>query len=111
MGTDAKENQDQPVFACNMLALDREERARHTQVLEELKGAALARKELPDGYAFQFAPEAQSLALLAEFISRERLCCPFFAFAVRVERDGGPAWLELTGGAGIHAFIRSELDW
>lgn len=111
MGTDGIEDQEQPVFACNMLSLNREERARHTQVLEQLGHAVLARRELPDGYAFQFAPEAQSLALVAEFISRERLCCPFFAFAVRVERDGGPVWLELTGGTGIHAFIRSELDW
>jgi hypothetical protein len=111
MGTDAMKHQEQPVFACNMLALDRTERAQHTQVLEQLRGAVLARKELPDGYAFQFAPGAQSLALLAEFMAGERLCCPFFAFALRVERNGGPAWLELTGGAGIHDFIRSELDW
>ncbi len=115
MGTDAmagrEQNEEQPVFACNMLAFDREERARHVQVLEELRQAVLARKELPDGYAFQFAPDAQSLALLAEFIAGERLCCPFFAFALRVERDGGPVWLELTGDTGIHAFIQAELNW
>ena len=115
MGTDAmagrEQNEEQPVFACNMLAFNREERERHVQVLEELRQAVLARKELPDGYAFQFAPDAQSLALLAEFIAGERLCCPFFAFALRVERDGGPVWLELTGDTGIHTFIQAELSW
>lgn len=104
-------DQEQPGYACNLLALDREERARHDQVLAELRQAVIARRSMPDGYAFQFAPEVQNLALLAEFIARERLCCPFFGFALRVERNGGPAWLELTGEAGIHAFIRAELAW
>jgi hypothetical protein len=48
--------------------------------------------------------------LLAEFIAKERLCRPFFAFAIHVERNAGPAWLELTGEAGIYDFSRSELD-
>lgn len=111
MATDAKTGQEQEVFACNMFALDREEQARHTQVLEQLRHAVLVRKELENGYAFQFAPEARSLALLAEFIVGERLCCPFFAFALRVERNGGPVWLELTGDTGIHGFIQAELNW
>jgi hypothetical protein len=46
---------------------------------------------------------------LAEFISLEKLCCPFLSFVVDVEREGGPVWLRLTGREGVKAFIREEI--
>jgi hypothetical protein len=76
-----------------------------------LKGEVLARKALPAGYAFQFAPHTETLRLLVDFVANERLCCPFFTFTIRVEPEGGPIWLELTGKVGIQAFIRAELEW
>jgi hypothetical protein len=45
----------------------------------------------------------------AEFIANERLCCPFFGFAVEVGPEGGALWLRLTGREGIKPFIQAEL--
>jgi hypothetical protein len=45
-----------------------------------------------------------------EFISLERLCCPFLGFALEVEPESGPVWLRLTGREGVKAFVREEVS-
>ena len=35
---------------------------------------------------------------MAEYVTLERLCCPFFDFAIEVGRDRGEVWLKITGG-------------
>ncbi|HET8580780.1 MAG TPA: hypothetical protein VFL31_07260, partial [Nitrospiraceae bacterium] len=74
-----------------------------------LFGAVQEIRELPSGYAFRLPNEANMLLKAAEFIMRERLCCPFLGFGVEVEREGGPVWLRLTGAAGIQPFIQAEI--
>ena len=64
---------------------------------------------MPDGYAFRFPPTADLLQKAATFIARERKCCPFYDFTLRVEREGGPLWLHLTGREGVKAFIQAEM--
>jgi len=46
----------------------------------------------------------------AEFISLEKLCCPFLAFRLDIDAEGGPVKLRLTGREGVKAFIREEID-
>ncbi len=48
---------------------------------------------------------------VAEFITLERLCCPFFEFGFEVERDGGPLWLRITGGEDAKWVLRVELGF
>ena len=64
----------------------------------------MEREELPDGFAYRFAPDDAILLTLAEFIARERLCCPFFRFQLDLE-PGGPLWLRLTGSDGAKELI------
>lgn len=66
--------------------------------------------ELPGGYAFRLPADADTLLKTAEFISLERLCCPFLGFALVVEPEGGPAWVRLTGREGVKTFIREEVS-
>lgn len=62
--------------------------------------------ELPDGYAYRFpAAEAGGEALLG-FVAAERRCCPFLAFELAFEPDGGPVWLRLRGSADAKRFVR-----
>jgi hypothetical protein len=42
-----------------------------------------------------------ALEQLAEWISFERKCGPFFEFGIDVAPKSGPVWLILTGRAGI----------
>lgn len=84
-------------------------RARHVANAGELFRAVEEIVELPGGYAFRLPNDADTLVRAAEFVSLERLCCPFLGFTLEVEREGGPVWLRLTGREGVKAFIREEV--
>jgi hypothetical protein len=48
--------------------------------------------------------------LLTEWAFQERLCCPFFDIDLRLDREGGPLRLRLTGRPGTKEFIKEEFD-
>ena len=103
-----KKSAQKPVFACNMLALNVEERKRHVEVTKRLRAATKEELELPDGYGFRFSSDQPTILLVSEFIARERLCCPFFTFEMVVEPEDGPLWVRLRGAEGVKDFIRAE---
>ena len=95
-------------FYCNTKSLSIVEWAHKAQISQKMKIAQAERKELADGYAFRFRPEAVSVIELADWVSSEARCCPFFDMSIEVEPDGGPLWLRLTGKEGVKQFIRME---
>lgn len=103
-----KKSEQDPVFVCNMLALNAEERARHIEVTKQLRAITKEDCELSDGYGFRFSSEQSNILLISEFIARERLCCPFFSFEMAVEPEDGPLWMRLHGAEGIKDFIKAE---
>ena len=96
-------------FACDVGAIEPGRRGEHAATTAELFRAVESVRELPDGYAFRLAEGPDALLRAARFIALERLCCPFFGFAIEVEPDGGPLWLSLTGREGVKPFIRAEV--
>ena len=95
-------------FACDMSAIPPTDRPAHHALTRRLTGEALVElRELPDGLAFRFA--AEEYRAVSTWVERERLCCPFLQFTIKVGPDGGPVWLRLTGPDGAKAFIRAEL--
>ena len=96
-------------FACVMGAIEPAKREQHLATIRQVFGAVLKILELPNGYAFRLPNESQILLKAAEFISLERLCCPFFGFTLEVEAEGGPLWLYLTGREGVKPFIQGEI--
>jgi hypothetical protein len=98
----------QSKFYCNIKALTPEERARHKQLTEKLMTMRKEIVETAKGYEFQFSPKSVSLAELAEWVSAESKCCPFFDFHVDLESEGSLLCLRLTGENGIKPFIREE---
>jgi hypothetical protein len=97
-------------IACDMGAIEPSLRAGHAATGEQLLRAAGEIRELPDGYAFRLTADTDTLLKAVEFISLERLCCPFLGFALEVEPEGGPAWLRLMGREGVKEFIREEVS-
>jgi hypothetical protein len=99
---------NQPGFVCNMSVLTPHERERHSQnttnLMKTLQGVA----EVANGYSFHFANETQTILQIAEFISLERLCCPFFDFTLQLRAEDKSITLQIAGTDGIKDFIRSE---
>lgn len=96
-------------IACDLAAIDEEQRGAHRRAAEAVFEAIVAVDELPDGYAFRFPSDTDVIARAGAFIARERLCCPFFNFVLEVERDGGPGWLKLTGREGVKEYVRDTV--
>ena len=96
-------------FACDRLALTPELRKRHFDVVgPKLRSLRTGVRELPDGYEFAFPSDQATFDLLAEWVIQERLCCPFFDIGIRLESEGGPLWLRLTGRPGTKDFIKVD---
>ena len=95
-------------FYCNLKAFSVKERVRHLQLTYEIERARVETVELANGFAFRFQDGTVSLAELAEWVSAERKCCPFFDFEIEQQADDGPLWLKLRGKEGAKAFMRAE---
>ncbi len=95
-------------LVCIIDAIPESERPAHFALAAELFGRqAQERRDLPNGYAFRFAPDA--LEALARFVSKERRCCPFLSFTVAVAPNDGPVWVEIAGPAGTREFLAADL--
>ena len=84
-------------------------RERKETVIASLKSQLVSKKELENGYAFQFDGSDKMIDELTEFIKTERACCDFFMFNLSVAGDKSTAWMELKGPEGAKEFITSEL--
>jgi Domain of unknown function (DUF2703) len=82
--------------ACTLGAESREARK---GLLKQIVASAVERREIDDGLSFRFQAEPGIVSRLAGVIDRERDCCQFLAFRLRVEENGGPVWLDVTGSA------------
>ena len=56
------------------------------------------------------AGPAASLQLVAEYVSRDRLCCAFLQWEIIVTQAGGPIWLYLRGPEGTKDFLRRAME-
>jgi len=96
-------------FVCNRLALTSEQRKRHFDELgPQLLSLKKSVRELPNGYEFEFPSDAKTIQLATEWAIGERACCPFFDINLRLEREGGPLWMGVTGREGVKQFIQAD---
>jgi hypothetical protein len=105
----AAQCQDGAAFACNLKVFQPEERRQHVKLTHEIMAAIVQHQELPQGYSFLIDSARVSLLELAEWVGREKKCCPFFDFQIAF--DGGPEGalhLALSGRAGVKQFILAE---
>jgi hypothetical protein len=103
--TSSETSHEPQPLACDLSAIPAAERAQHAAIVQQWRSRVRSTRELPGGVAYRFDPDAAILLTLAEFVARERLCCPFFRFQIELE-PGGPLWLRLSGPDGTQDFIR-----
>jgi hypothetical protein len=96
-------------IACNMNALNKEQRQHHKELTSQLKDLIQETKELENGYSFRLPSDERFVQKTAEWITLERKCCPFITFGMSVEPESGPLWLSLSGREGVKPFLKMEL--
>jgi hypothetical protein len=75
---DIEANSKSTAFVCDLGVMNQEERARYVALSCKLMGASEERRELDNGYAFRLLSQKISLLEIAEWVTLERRCCPFF---------------------------------
>ena len=99
-------SQEFPI-ACNINALDATQQERSATLAKQMNNATLQVQELPDGYKFLYP--SNLFLVVAEFVSLERQCCPFFTFQLTVAPDNNTLWFQITGRDGVKEFMQEEL--
>jgi len=96
-------------FACAMNAFTPAERKQHFEELgPKLRERLAGIRETSMGYEFSFESDPSTYQMLSTWMFQERLCCPFFDLNLRLDREGGPLTLTLTGRDGVKEFIVEE---
>ena len=83
------------ILACNIQAISGAQRPRYNDLIMRLRAAIWDRKELPDGYRYSLDSAKITLPEVSEWISLERLCCPFLIF--QLEGAGEVSRLSMRG--------------
>ena len=96
-------------FVCNMDVFTSAERENHFRAAAKLYKSVQEIQETETGYKFRFPNTSENIMKLAEFISNERLCCPFLDFTLNVSPNDALISLLLSGPDGTKKFLQAEL--
>jgi hypothetical protein len=99
--------EDSAPLACNLNAISTAQRPRYNHLVKRLRIAVHGRSELLDGFAYKLDTTKIALPEVAEWITMERLCCPFLTFQLDVKGDGA-SQLTMRGREGTKAILREE---
>lgn len=100
----------EPPLVCNMGVFTPDQRETHILTTTNLIQSIQSVQEVENGYEFTFPNSTTFIASIAEFVSNERLCCPFLKFTLHVESINNPLSLSLTGPVGTQEFLRGEFN-
>jgi hypothetical protein len=99
-----------PVLACTPGAIPRHLRQRWMTTGKQVYAAIEEVQELADGFACRLPMDTETLGKLTDYVSLDRLCCPFVHWTIEIEPNGGPLWLTMKGGDGVKALLRQILE-
>lgn len=94
-------------IACDLGALSPEQRAREQALLAEFRALFQEPRESDAGFIVVIPEDPSRLQRLIEFLTLERLCCPFLAFDLSIPAGRGPMTLHIHGETGAKSFLRS----
>ena len=101
--------QGESPIACNVTPFSPTQRERWQELGKNWRTSVHEIRELPDGYALRIPTDAASVMAAAEWMTLDRLCCPFLTFTLEIGREGGAVWLRLTGREGVKSFMQQAM--
>jgi len=97
-----------PPIACQLEALDADQRQRQKELLGMVRGKILKTVELPEGFALQVPTDHATFMEVAEWVSLERRCCAFAEFVLEMRLDD-TVWVTVTGRPGAKEVLAAEM--
>ena len=102
-----KPGSDDVQVACSLSVP--ELRERETALLARFRSSVIETEELPNGYSFRGPGDGKWIAIVAELIAVERVCCPFLTFELAAQPNLGPVIVRVFGPSGAKDFVRTIL--
>ncbi|MCC2684481.1 MAG: hypothetical protein K0R75_1380 [Paenibacillaceae bacterium] len=96
--------------ACRHTVFSKKQRVEYKSIWGKLEARRLGVAELENGYQHQFPGDSETLRLVNEWVSMERICCPFFTFTIIASNEAEPLLLQLTGNEEVKAFLQSDIQ-
>src|SRR5206468_1138120 len=107
-GTEAGPMTTSMPIACNLDALNTEERARRALLAGPLRAQAQEVRETETGYAIRLPEQPSAHQDAFELALLERRCCPFFRLELTFEPGPGAVWFALGGSPDVKAFLAAS---
>jgi hypothetical protein len=105
-GSLAQAATESPIM-CKLNVLTSAERAAHAATTKKLAAAVVKVEDVEGGYRIHLT-NALAPGELLQWVDAERRCCPFLDFEVRLARENGARWLQMTGREGVKEFLAAE---
>jgi hypothetical protein len=96
---------DQIPIACDLTALNADQRVREGVLLQEHHRSFVEMRERDDGWSFRYTADLALFGRIAELVALEHRCCPFLDFQLDWLRLEAEPWLHITGGARVKEFV------
>lgn len=100
---------DQPI-ACDLTVFDSGERSEHIALAKELLAQARRIIEHTNGFTFVFDKSPVIDEQIANWVSKEKKCCPFFSFEVTTVTTPPSLNLRIDGPEGTKNILKAELQ-
>ena len=97
-----------PPIACQLKALDAEQRTRQKELLNVVRDKIQKTVELSNGFALQMPNDHATFLEVAEWVSLERRCCGFAEFVLEMRLDD-TVWVTITGRPGAKEILAAEM--
>jgi len=97
-------------IASNLNAFSEDEKKRYDELLGRLKGNMMLIEESDSGYQIHLNYNKNAWLEIAEWITLENMCCPFFQFAQQLITQDKIIILHITGPEGAKEILKQELQ-
>lgn len=85
-------------LACDLHAIPSDERQEHFELTERLFGEYV-QERIAEKESVVFRFDSEAYPMVTAFVGRERLCCSFMTFEIKVQPGEGALWLRMSGDA------------
>ena len=99
---------DTPI-ACDLTVFSNSERIKHLVLAKSLLGKARQVIEHKDGFTFVFEQSPRLEVKIADWVNKEKRCCPFFSFELSRANTPPSLNLRVSGPNGAKEILRTGL--
>jgi hypothetical protein len=101
---------EDPPIACDLTVFNANERIKHMALAKSLLGKARQITEHEDGFTFVFDQSPLLEMQIANWVRKEKRCCPFFSFELSKANTPPSLRLRIVGPDGAKEILRPAAD-